>query len=125
MSIKHQFGFFMILILLSGSRCKQLNNRDNLNKIIVSNRDSSKVFLDRQIGKISKIPKSDLNKFRTWEYKIVALKTDDFRVILDTLNQLGSERWDCFWIENIEDDKVFYFKKAPITVTEYIYGVKP
>jgi hypothetical protein len=66
-----------------------------------------------------------MKNFRTWEYKIVVMKTNDVQAIADTLNRLGDDRWDCFWVDNSETEKTFYFKKAPITVTEYIYGIKP
>ena len=54
----------------------------------------------------------DLENIGDWEYKIVAFGDKAAPEMEKELNQLGSERWQCFWVEATGKDKVFYFKRT-------------
>lgn len=56
--------------------------------------------------------KSDLKKIGTWDYKIVSVSSESEEAILNELNRLGSQRWECFWVEPIAGGKRFYMKRA-------------
>ena len=56
--------------------------------------------------------KSDVKKIGTWEYKIASFTTESEDDIASQLNTLGSERWECFWVEHAQDSRRFYFKRA-------------
>ena len=43
--------------------------------------------------------KSDIGRIGDWEYQIVRLDAEADAPILERLNQLGSERWEVFWLE--------------------------
>ena len=56
--------------------------------------------------------KSDLKKIGTWDYKIVSFSSESEETILNELKRLGSQRWECFWVEPIPGGKRFYLKSA-------------
>ena len=56
--------------------------------------------------------KSDLKKIGTWDYKIVSVSSESEEAILNELKRLGSQRWECFWVEPIPGGKRFYLKRA-------------
>ena len=56
--------------------------------------------------------KSDVKKIGTWDYKIVLFSIESEEAILNELNRLGSQRWECFWVEPIPGGKRFYMKRA-------------
>jgi hypothetical protein len=63
-------------------------------------------------GDILKWAKSDLKKIGTWDYKIVSISSESEEAILNELKRLGSQRWECFWVEPIPGGKRFYMKRA-------------
>jgi hypothetical protein len=56
--------------------------------------------------------KEDIENMGDWEYKIVAFGDKATTKMEKALNQLGNERWQCFWVEPSGKDKVFYFKRT-------------
>ena len=56
--------------------------------------------------------KQDIRKIGTWEYKIVLIDDTNAREVENTLNKLGAERWECFWVEEGKGGKRFYLKKV-------------
>jgi hypothetical protein len=63
-------------------------------------------------GDILEWAKSDLKKIGTWDYKIVSISSESEEAILNELKRLGSQRWECFWVEPIPGGKRFYMKRA-------------
>ncbi len=55
-----------------------------------------------------------------WEYKIVAFGKKAPTELEKELNQLGNERWQCFWVEATGKDKVFYFKRTKMSYIQKI-----
>jgi hypothetical protein len=56
--------------------------------------------------------KSDLKKIGTWDYKIITVPSESEAAILNELKKLGSQRWECFWVEPIPGGKRFFMKRA-------------
>jgi len=56
--------------------------------------------------------KQDIRKIGAWDYKIVTVETNDPDVLTETLNALGRERWECYWLEDTEKGKRCYLKKS-------------
>ena len=54
----------------------------------------------------------DLQNIGDWEYKIEVFSSKKNKDLEIRLNQLGVERWQCFWVERVEDKKLFYFKRT-------------
>jgi hypothetical protein len=57
----------------------------------------------------------DLENIGDWEYKVVSYGTKDFKALEKDLNELGKERWQCFWVEAAGKEKVFYFKRTKMS----------
>ena len=55
--------------------------------------------------------KADVKKIGTWDYKIVVFSSESEESMVEELQKLGSERWECFWVEPTPDGKRFYMKK--------------
>ena len=59
--------------------------------------------------------KGDIENIGDWEYKIVTFADKAHPELEKELNQLGKSRWQCFWVESTEKNKVFYFKRSKIS----------
>lgn len=55
--------------------------------------------------------KEEIRKIGTWEYKVVILKFDNDSALEAELNNLGKERWECFWVKETDTGLRFYFKR--------------
>ena len=66
--------------------------------------------------------KSDLKKIGTWDYKIVPVSSESEAAIINKLKRLGSQRWECFWVEPIPGGKRFYMKRAVRSYLQIVGG---
>jgi len=57
----------------------------------------------------------DIENIGDWEYKVVSHGSKDFKALEKDLNELGKERWQCFWVEAAGEEKVFYFKRTKMS----------
>lgn len=64
--------------------------------------------------------KEDLKNIGNWEYKTVLVPHRDIKKTEEKLNELGKERWECFWIEQHKDGLVLFFKKPKISYLQKI-----
>ena len=62
----------------------------------------------------------DLENMGDWEYKITAFGGKAPEEMERELNQLGNERWQCFWVDNAGKQKVFYFKRTKMSFIQKI-----
>jgi hypothetical protein len=46
----------------------------------------------------------DLENIGDWEYKVIEMPRADADSFETTLNELGNDRWEVFWIENVRND---------------------
>jgi len=57
----------------------------------------------------------DLQKAGDWEYQIVrtspASDASDNEAVEALLNELGQERWECFWVERKNGEIEFFLKR--------------
>jgi len=57
--------------------------------------------------------KQDIKRIGAWQYRIEVIESTDPDTVLQTLNALGSQRWECFWVEEVNAvSKRYYFKKS-------------
>lgn len=56
--------------------------------------------------------REDLKKIGAWQYRLVDIPADGHEDIEKTLNELGAQRWECFWVEQTADGRRFFMKKA-------------
>lgn len=64
--------------------------------------------------------KEDIKKIGDWEYKVVNIKYESIDELENKLNELGNERWECFWVEKKEVVVVFIFKRPTISYLQKI-----
>ncbi|HAD21368.1 MAG TPA: hypothetical protein DCF87_04545 [Opitutae bacterium] len=57
----------------------------------------------------------DLQNIGDWEYKIESFDLKNLKDLEIRLNQLGAERWQCFWVEQSAKGKAFYFKRTKLS----------
>ena len=58
----------------------------------------------------------DIQNIGDWEYKIEKFSLKNSKDLEIRLNQLGAERWQCFWVEQGNDNtKSFYFKRTKMS----------
>lgn len=62
----------------------------------------------------------DLENIGDWEYKIVDLSDAGAASMEATLNELGNERWEVFWIENVRTDYRIMLKRPSRSYLRHI-----
>jgi len=73
-------------------------------------------------GDMAEWVKQDIKKIGTWEYKIVTISSSDSEKIEKQLNELGKERWECYWIQKQDQDQVFFFKRTGRSYLRFVPG---
>lgn len=96
-------------------------------KLYDENVESGKKLYEKNLGSgkdISAQTKEwlmkDLENMGDWEYKIAAFGGKAPEEMEKELNQLGNERWQCFWVDNAGKEKVFYFKRTKMSFIQKI-----
>lgn len=69
---------------------------------------------------VSKATTDEIEKLFKVEYKVIEIAHSSSDTIELKLAQLGSERWECFFIEPINGANRYYFKRSPKTFLRYI-----
>ena len=64
--------------------------------------------------------KEDIEKIGDWEYKVVNLEYESIDELENKLNELGNERWECFWVEKKEEVVVFILKRPKTSYLQKI-----
>lgn len=59
--------------------------------------------------------KEDFSKIGDWEYKQIKIPLTEIATMEKTLNELGTNRWDCFWIQKHEGDIHLLFKRPAVS----------
>ena len=57
----------------------------------------------------------DIQNIGDWEYKVESYGADQAKDMEKKLNELGKERWQCFWVDSNKKGKVFYFKRTKMS----------
>jgi hypothetical protein len=57
----------------------------------------------------------DLKNIGDWEYKVETFNLKNPKDLEIRLNQLGADRWQCFWVESTKDGETFYFKRTKLS----------
>ena len=57
----------------------------------------------------------DIENIGDWEYKVVTFGTEEAKEVEKNLNELGRDRWQCFWVESNKKQKSFYFKRTKMS----------
>ena len=66
-------------------------------------------------GKSKEWVLKDIENIGDWEYKVESYDPDKTKDLEKKLNELGKERWECFWVESSKKEKVFYFKRTKMS----------
>jgi hypothetical protein len=49
----------------------------------------------------------DIQKIGDWEYKVIKMGSSSIEKIEEDLNELGTDRWECFWVEKKKKEMFF------------------
>ena len=55
--------------------------------------------------------KDDLERFGDWEYRVVSIPMGSSKEIEDRLNELGQDRWEVFWVQEITNALQVFLKR--------------
>ena len=56
----------------------------------------------------------DFGRIGAWEYASRTVSTgENPNQVLQMLNQMGRQKWECFWVDKQADETTLYFKKSP------------
>lgn len=64
--------------------------------------------------------KKNLEKIGDWEYKIISIKLKDLDKIEKQLNNLGKERWECYWQQKTDKGYVFFLKRTKVSYLQKV-----
>lgn len=53
----------------------------------------------------------DWKRRGAWEYKVVIFDPNQDSTLEETLNELGEQRWECFWVGDKQDKLQLLFKR--------------
>lgn len=59
--------------------------------------------------------KTDFQKIGDWEYKQVTLNLTELARLEKTLNELGADRWNCFWVQQHGQSLHLLFKRPAVS----------
>lgn len=59
--------------------------------------------------------REDLERYGDWEYRIVAVVDADAGALETELNELGTERWEVYWIERTDAGLRLFLKRPAIS----------
>jgi hypothetical protein len=59
--------------------------------------------------------KDDFKKIGDWEYKQLTIPLTEIAAMEKNLNELGTDRWDCFWIQQHKDSIHLLFKRPSVS----------
>ena len=63
----------------------------------------------------------DLSKIGAWQYTSRTVSSDDDpNKVMILLNELGAQKWECFWVDKQPNQTVLYFKKSPKSLLKHI-----
>jgi hypothetical protein len=66
-------------------------------------------------GKSKQWLMKDLQNIGDWEYKVESFDLENPKDLEIRLNQLGADRWQCFWVQSKDSNTVFYFKRTKLS----------
>ena len=66
----------------------------------------------------------DISRIGDWQYEVLVIDESDPIKITETLNQFGEERWECFFVDELDGKLAFYFKKERISYLQKISELK-
>lgn len=74
----------------------------------------------------------DLENIGDWEYKVIDLTDGCAAAMETTLNELGNDRWEVFWIENSNEYRIMlkrpsrsYLSRIPLSqIDRFVIGGK-
>ena len=53
----------------------------------------------------------DLKKIGDWEYQVLRISDHDPERIQAAMNELGSRRWECFFVRTVDGAALYHFKR--------------
>ncbi|MGB0578866.1 MAG: hypothetical protein ACPGVU_04105 [Limisphaerales bacterium] len=96
---------------------------EQLKKLIDDLTDSGKEATDKskQMSEEAKQwVKDDFGKIGDWEYKQIVIHLNELPSMAKRLNELGKDRWDCFWVHQQGQDIHLLCKRPAISYLQKI-----
>ena len=59
--------------------------------------------------------REDLERYGDWEYRIVTVTDTDTAALESALNELGTERWEVYWVERTDGGLSLFLKRPAIS----------
>ena len=67
---------------------------------------------ETSVGNTKQWAVEDFQKIGDWQYTVESISANDPQAMVNKLNEMGSQRWECFWIDRKQDSTaVLYFKR--------------
>ena len=117
------FSFGSFLLAQEGEKEKEKSYSEKLKEVYEKGVKGAKEKYEETLGDGKNLTSKskewllkDIENIGDWEYKIVTFGSEKIKDIEMQLNALGRERWQCFWVEQVNDNaKSFYFKRTKMS----------
>ena len=73
--------------------------------------ESAKAAGEKVPSDIYEWARQDVHNIGDWEYRVVAFSKAESEILQTKLNELGEDRWECFWVSPERAKTTFYFKR--------------
>ena len=75
---------------------------------------------ERVPNDVAEWAKSDIKSIGDWEYMVFDTQDASLDWIQEELNRLGSERWECMWIESLGESTRFFMKRPVRSYLQHV-----
>lgn len=114
--------FLMVCVLAACVSCGCTPTTDEITNKATETFNTTKDRVEKTAPEIVEWTEEDLRKIGAWEYHQFEAKFAETspEQILEKLNELGADRWECFWVQDIEDGVRFYLKRSKRSYLRYV-----
>jgi len=95
----------LALTLIAASGCDRESTEPSVTQKAINDLQAKyDELVDDNLESPVKWASDDLENIGDWEYKVIDLTNGDAGSMETTLNELGDDRWEVFWIENVRNN---------------------
>ncbi len=116
-----QTAMFTFLMIGFSSACNQVP-MDSLDDLGREAHETIK-NAERKGEELRELSEAEIGKLWAIEYTTIQVTGPDLETLDGKLNELGKQRWDCYYVSENKNGKTFYFKRRQSNTLRYLTGL--
>ena len=115
-------GLALFLVPIALGSCEKPRGSEEVVDAAKQTLTATKEKVQQTAAPIAEWTEEDLRKIGAWEYRLLEINYDakSPEDAVTELNELGSERWECFWVEATPEGARFYLKRSKRSYLRYV-----